>query len=355
MKTFYCQVCGQMIFFDNAQCLRCGSQLGYLPDQFILSALESCDESRWRSPDGSLYRKCANTSTWQVCNWMIPAASSDQFCVSCSLNETIPDLSQPENLDSWRKLEQGKRRLVYNLQRLGLPVISKKVDPVGGLAFEFLKELDAASEEERVRTGHINGTITVNIVEADDLQRELTRLNLNEAYRSILGHFRHESGHYYWWRFVNNSTLLEPFRALFGDERTDYKKSISAYYTKGPSPNWQSAYVSAYASSHPWEDWAECWSHYLTIIDALETAQAHGVVLARDHSRHLFTPTDSYRSESFDEMLEEWLPLTYAINSINRSAGQNDLYPFVLPGPAVNKLRFVHRVVKQGRSESSPA
>lgn len=350
MKSFRCQNCSQIIFFENAQCLRCGSALGYLPATFTLSALTATGEGCWRAVDGGLYTRCKNGIDWQNCNWMVPFDSQTDYCVSCDLNETIPNLSSPVNLEYWRTLEQGKRRLVYGLMRFGLPLPNKKYVGTGGLAFEFLKEAERPrSENDRVMTGHANGKITVNIAEADDLERERIRLNLNEVYRSVLGHFRHESGHFYWWYLVQNSPRHARFQHLFGDERVNYEQAIRSYYANGPAPNWENNYVSAYSSSHPWEDWAESWAHYLTIVDALETAQGFGVEVTLDHTQNLFPTTDSYRAYTFDEMLQQWLPLTYAVNSINRSAGQSDLYPFVLPGPAIDKLRFVHDVIRSAR------
>lgn len=348
MKSFNCQVCGQLIFFENAQCLRCLNTLGYVPDQFSLCVLEAAGDNVWRVPNGNLYRQCRNTIDWQMCNWMVPITSDTDYCLSCDLNETIPDLSIPANRHYWRKLEEGKRRLVYSLTRLGLPVVSKRLNESNGLSFEFLREPEAPEfEDDRVFTGHHNGRITVNVVEADDAERERIRQNLDEVYRSILGHFRHESGHYYWWQLVQESDWLPKFRNLFGDETSDYDQAVGHYYKNGPAQGWQNTFISAYASSHPWEDWAESWAHYLTIVDALETAREFGVVVSRDGSRHLFAAPDSYRATTFDEMLDEWLPLTYAVNSINRSGGLNDLYPFVLPGPAIEKLRFVHNLIKQ--------
>lgn len=283
---------------------------------------------------------------------MIPLAHNSGFCLACDLNQMIPDLSDPDNMDYWYKLEQGKRRLIYSLTRLGLPVVSKSQDPDNGLAFKFLKEADQRIRDEsdaRVITGHRDGVITVNVNEADDLERERTRLNLNEAYRSVLGHFRHESGHYYWQRLVKNTASINRFRALFGDETADYQASINAYYQCEPGPDWAHFYVSAYASAHPWEDWAECWAHYLTIVDGLETANNFGVVVGYDQPNARVTPLNSYAATDFREMLEHWLPLTVAINSINRSAGQKDLYPFVLSEPVIEKLEFVHQVIKARR------
>lgn len=343
MKSFRCQACSQLIFFENGQCLRCRSLLGYLPNSFTMTALEPVEEGAYRAlADNNQYQFCKNGRDWNNCNWLIPAGSTSPFCLSCQLTETIPDLGKSDNRAYWRTLEQGKRRLIYSLLRLGLPVRSKK-QGTDGLAFQFLRPDPSARDS--VRTGHKNGMITVDVREADDVERERTRMHLNEVYRTVLGHFRHESGHYYWWQLIQDKAPLERFRELFGDERQDYKKSINNYYSSGPAANWQNEFVSAYASSHPWEDFAESWAHYLTIVDALETALEFGVEVTLDHTQPLFPRIDSYRARTFDEMLDQWLPLTFAMNSINRSGGQPDLYPFILPGPAIEKLRFVHGIM----------
>lgn len=353
MKSFRCQSCGQAIFFENDQCLRCKSKLGYLPYAFDMTSLEPLSEGGYRAvADNATYSFCKNGVDWNNCNWLVPADAESRFCLSCQLNETIPDLGRDDNYMYWVTLEQGKRRLVYSLMRLGLPVFSKKEHP-DGLAFEFLR--DHPGKQDGVKTGHKNGLVTVDVTEADDLERERTRLHLNEVYRSVLGHFRHESGHYYWWQLVQDKPPHTRFRELFGDETADYQECLTKYYTHGPRADWQRTHVSAYASSHPWEDWAESWSHYLTIVDALETAQEFGVEVTPDHTRPLFASTDSYRARTFDDMLQQWLPLTYAVNSINRSGGLGDLYPFILPGPAVNKLRFIHDLISAQRASMPPA
>lgn len=355
MKSFQCQTCGQFVYFENTRCLRCLSALGYLPTFHAVCAFEPDGAGRWRAllpgAEGTSYRLCRNGIDWQACNWMVPADGDSEYCLACRLNLTVPDLSSPLNVNYWRKLERGKRRLIYSLTRLGLPVVSKADDREKGMAFEFLSADDPLLDEHdgRVMTGHKNGVITVNIAEADDLHRERIRLDLNEVYRSVLGHFRHESGHYYWLKLIEGGNLLAPFRTLFGDETADYLASIDGYYQSGPPRGWADAYVSAYASCHPWEDWAECWAHYLTIVDGLETANSYGVQISANRVGALFPPVDGYRAGSFAEMLEQWLPLTYAVNSINRSAGQNELYPFILSTPVIAKLEFIHDVIESAR------
>jgi hypothetical protein len=91
----------------------------------------------------------------------------------------------------------------------------------------------------------------------------------------LLGHFRHEVGHYFWDRLVaTDPHQLEEFRVLFGDDRQDYGEALKRHYDEGAPANWQDTYISMYATMHPWEDFAETWAHYLHIVDTLETAGA---------------------------------------------------------------------------------
>lgn len=298
---------------------------------------------------------CLNYSQEQVCNWMLPTEDSATFCLACRLNQTIPDLSHPENRLRWQRLEVAKRRLVYSLLALALPLLDKREDPERGLAFAFLADPDRDFQENNaVMTGHVQGLITINIAEADDAVRECRRLDMNERYRTLLGHLRHESGHYYWERLVRPSDLIEPFRGLFGDERADYDQALQAHHRDGPPADWQMRFVSAYASVHPWEDWAESWAHYLHIVDTLETARQFSLrVVTPAGGASVATPggVTGYRPPSLEAMIASWLPLTYAINSINRSMGHPDMYPFVLSPLALEKLRFVHQTVSSAAHE----
>jgi hypothetical protein len=245
---------------------------------------------------------------------------------------------------------------VYSLLCLSLPLRDKGEDPDKGLAFAFLGDPNPRFEETRqVITGHAGGLITLNIAEADDAIREKMRLAMNEPYRTLLGHFRHESGHYYWERLVAHGDGLGPFRELFGDEREDYDRALKRHYEQGVPPNWPQRFISAYASAHPWEDWAETWAHYLHMVDTLETAREFGVhVSPRPPNRQTVDPRITLvgcRPASFDEALENWMPLTCVINSLNRSMGQPDMYPFVLSIPVIEKLKFVHAVIRrEGRA-----
>ncbi|WP_186120696.1 zinc-binding metallopeptidase family protein [Burkholderia gladioli] len=355
MKTFHCGNCGQLVFFENVRCERCEAPLGYLPEVGEVGAFEiDASSGQWRSlhPSvaGQLYRPCHNYSVENVCNWMVPADSPASYCESCSLTETIPDLSNPDNRPLWYRTEAAKRRLVYTLTMLGLPVESRLLAPERGMSFAF----KAATESEPVMTGHANGLITLNLAEADDAERERVRAAMHEPYRTLVGHFRHEIGHYYFDRLIVGSAWQEAFRERFGDERADYQAALDAHYQNGAPAGWEDSYISEYASMHPWEDWAETWAHYLHMVDTLDTANACGLVLDPDDDSlpHLDDQT-SVDEASFGNLMRRWFPLTYALNSLNRSMGVADAYPFALSPAVVAKLRFVHRVISATR-EAAP-
>jgi hypothetical protein len=354
MQLFECQKCGQLLFFENTQCERCGHALGYLPDGAVLSALTDEGGDRWRplARPERVYRFCVNAAH-AACNWLVPADGPDTFCPACRHNRTIPNLGPPEHLLRWQRLEAAKHRLIYGLLRLGLPLVSKWEHPDSGLAFDFLADSGTPFQEtSQVVTGHAQGLITINIAEADDAERERARQDMAEPYRTLLGHFRHEIGHYYWERLVRDGPWLEGFRTMFGDERQDYGACLDRHHTEGPPPDWQERFVSGYGSAHPWEDFAETWSHYLHIVDTLETAAAFGLRIepkaGRDPALATEIDFDSYRQSDFDALLKAWLPLTYAVNSLNQSMGQPDLYPFVLAPTVMGKLRLVHGLIHPG-------
>lgn len=358
MKLFHCQNCGQVLFFENAICGNCGATLGYLPDLFDLSALQGTTDAgplpALGDPQGRLWRACANRASG-TCNWMLPADDPHDLCPACRLNRTIPDLSQAENVELWGLLEQAKRRLVYGLNRLGLPAPDRHSDPQKGLAFDFL-DRDAPNPhgDAPILTGHADGIITIVLSEADDAAREAHRQDMGEAYRTLLGHFRHEVGHYYWDRLVRDGGHLEDFRSLFGDERQDYATALDRHYKEGPPPDWQNRFVSAYASAHPWEDFAESWAHYLHIVDTLETARNFRIRAAVPQQDSTATEArldmDPYGNAPCDAILAAWYPLTIAVNELNRSMGQPDLYPFILAPQAAEKLRFIHEVIAASKS-----
>ena len=345
MRLFECQNCGQPLYFENTRCESCGLRLGYLPKQQTVTALEEGEDETnglRAMEDRGRYRYCANAQH-EVCNWLVPADSPDQFCAACRHNRTIPDLSVADNLFNWRKLEVAKHRLFYTLLKLALPVTTRSEDPEGGLAFDFLAV--PAPGEAAVLTGHAHGLITISLAEADDSERERQRREMGEPYRTLLGHFRHEVAHYYWDHLVKDRPSLEEFRRLFGDERQDYGEALRRHYAEGPPANWSEQFVTAYASVHPWEDFAETWAHYFHMVDTLETANAFGLRVWPKVSKgaDLSTAVDfDPHTATMDRIIDSWLPLTFAVNSINRSMGIADLYPFVLAPAVIIKLSFIH-------------
>ncbi len=350
MKLFQCQNCGQPLYFENTRCERCGLALGYLPERETITALEPERGSRnpnhnvWRAlADGNTYRYCANAA-YDVCNWLIPEARADDYCAACRHNRMIPDLSFADNLGKWRALEVAKHRLFYTLFQLRLPVETQAENPAG-LAFEFLA--DVAPSSSSVLTGHADGVITISLAEADDSERERRRHQMSEQYRTLLGHFRHEIGHYYWDRLIADTPQLEEFRRIFGDERRDYAAALQNYYANGAPPDWSEHFISAYASAHPWEDFAETWAHYFHMIDTLEAAHYAGLAVSPKLPQSPGAVFDFHpRETSMKRLVEAWLALTFAVNSINRSMGQHDLYPFVLGPLAVAKLAFVQERIR---------
>jgi hypothetical protein len=358
-RTYECR-CGRTVFFRNSLCLACHAPLGYEPESGELYPLSpATNAGTWRldasdGSDGELaYRRCHNFDLAPGCNWLVPESDDTPYCRACRLNRTIPDQSDPDNQRYWRAIENAKRRMVAELISLGLPVRSHAEDPEHGLTFDLLR---SPPEGPRVMTGHVGGLITLNVEEADDVKREAMRHGLHEPYRTLLGHFRHEMGHYYWDLLVSGTRWHEPFRELFGDERADYAAAIEANYRIGPPVDWPQRYISAYASSHPWEDWAETWAHYLHVHDSLDTAMGFGFL-----GEHLSTEIEGYtEADLYDpsdpdrervlRLFNTWLGLTAALNEMARSMGQPDLYPFVTSRSVVRKLHFIHLVARGARS-----
>lgn len=314
MKRLLC-ACGRAVYFDNHSCGNCGRQLAFDPATLKMTA---------EAEIGDGLRYCSNRNSAIRCNWL--ASPKAGKCLSCATSQTIPTLSKRENHARWRKLEQAKRRLIYDLLRLGLPV-----DP-SRLRFVFKEDRRTNPDvrDDHVSIGHADGVITINAAEADEVYREQMRQQMNEPYRTLLGHFRHESGHYYF-NVVIDDELRNEARRLFGDESASYDEALQAYYQAGPEPGWEAHFISGYASSHPAEDWAECWAHYLHICAVLEAADTTG----------LRTDTDVQNWPT------EFIDLVIAINEILRSLGLPDAYPFVITAAIAEKIEFVHKAVSR--------
>lgn len=356
-RVYRCQ-CDRPAYFRNSICLGCQTPLGYEPIAAQLFALQPGPQvGTWQAygqdPSGPAWNRCGNFDSPIGCNWLTPATDTDPLCVSCRLNRTIPILDSAENALWWRKIENAKRALVAQLLRLELPLRSKVSEDIEhGVMFDFLR---SSGPEQHVLTGHANGLITLNIEEADDSLRERLRLQMHEPYRTLLGHFRHEIGHYYWDRLVMNTPWLDKFRELFGDERQDYGEALKRNYEQGPPANWADSHISSYASVHPWEDWAETWAHYLHVVDSLDTALGFGLHGQEvEASVEPFSIDDLYDPAAPDAqrvvlLVNSWVQLTTVLNEMARSMGQHDFYPFVMSRPVLRKMHFIQMVVKSSR------
>src|SRR5438477_3930873 len=101
MKLFSC-VCEQVVFFESVACIRCGRTLAFVPDRGAVVAMETdgtSTEPVWRiagdDPGARGYRPCRNAREYGVCNWAVPVTEDEDYCRSCRLNRTIPDLGAP--------------------------------------------------------------------------------------------------------------------------------------------------------------------------------------------------------------------------------------------------------------------
>ncbi|OBK78210.1 putative zinc-binding metallopeptidase [Mycobacterium sp. 1274761.0] len=338
MRDFICPKCGQHLAFENSLCLSCNSPLGFSLDDMALLVIASGEESSQPGfVDADKYELCANLHLAE-CNWLVEKAPVRKLCASCALTRTRPRDSETKALAAFAGAERAKRRLIAELSELKLPIIGRNEDPDLGLAFDLL-----SSEKEKVFTGHDNGVITLDLAEGDDVHREQLRISMDEPYRTLLGHFRHEIGHYYYFRLVDPvPEYKQTFTQLFGDPDADYQASLDRHYSEGAPTDWQETYVSSYATMHAAEDWAETFAHYLHIRDTLDTAAAFSFApAAATFERKVLGPS------GFDQIIEMWLPLSWALNMINRSMGKEDLYPFVLPPAVLDKMRFIHTVIEE--------
>jgi hypothetical protein len=353
MRLFKCQACGQAIYFEDRFCGSCSHALGYLPITGELAAVEvEGDHLVALNRRRPAVRYCENIG-FDACNWLIAADSPAKFCLACRHNHTIPDLSIAENLIRWQRMEIAKHRLFYTLIALKLPLKNLDDDPEHGLAFDFLIE---TPEQSLILTGHDTGLITINLNEADDAYREQLRHSMGEPYRTLLGHFRHEVGHYFWDLLVRDAGKLEECRAVFGDERRDYAEALEHHYAQGAPADWQIDYISAYATAHPWEDFAETWAHYLHMVDTLETASSFGLRIRpamKNKSMRADIDFDPHHA-AVATMIQAWLPLTFALNNLNRSMGHADLYPFILSEAVIKKMQFIHAIIHASQIERKP-
>ena len=354
MKNFHCGRCGGQIFFDSVTCVRCGAMLGYLPLECTMAGFEPAAEgNHWQRVGGEaagrLYKQCANYGQHGVCNCVLDAEDQEELCPCCRLTAIIPSLVSEQNLAYWHSLEAAKRWLLYSLQSMRLDPFRAQADGSPEMRFQFMESGLADGE---ITTGHYDGLITINLAEADPVERERHKEDMGEPYRTLLGHFRHESGHFYFQKLIAESNWLEGFRECFGDERADYGASLERYYAEKRFNLKDDSFVTTYAGSHPWEDWAETWAHYLHVVDTMETAYACGLGLKPRHAEEptLSPSPNTLLSGAFGRIGGDWLALSYVLNNLNRSMGLPDAYPFTLSETVLEKLAFVHRVVLAQRA-----
>jgi hypothetical protein len=350
LRAFACGTCRSLVFFENSVCITCRSPLGFHRPTAQLVVLHSEPVGlRFTDAEGRTYRPCGNLKI-AACNWLADVTAVDGLCECCQLTRTRPPDGDVPGLAAFARAEAAKRRLVFQLDFLNLPTTPRQRDPNHGLAFDLL-----SSRRVAITTGHDSGVITIDLAEGDDVHRETLRVRLAEPYRTLLGHLRHEIGHWYWDVLIDDTPFYDRFHDLFGDERVDYAAALATHYEKSANDDWVQTYVSQYASAHPWEDWAETFAHYLHIRDTLQTTAAWGVsVSGPDLDLSVawdaqLTAQPREEADEFGELIRTWLPLTYALNAENRSMGKDDLYPFVLAPAVVEKLRFVHVVVSTQR------
>ena len=369
MRIWNCR-CRNRIYFDNSTCLACGSELGFCPACRSIVALDPLGDGTYRCNRAvcqARLTKCYNYFHFDVCNRCIALDDSgntvtgENLCDCCRFNDTIPDLSMPGNLSKWYRLEAAKRRLFYELDLLGLPYgnASDGIEPA--LAFDFKADLlpeagqsnrrgdwRKSSEAEKVYTGHASGRITINLREADDVEREAARVKMGEAQRSLIGHFRHEIGHFYWDVLVKDRPRQEAESiAIFGDHNhPTYAEALKTYYQTGAPADWPQHSISAYATMHPWEDFAETWATYLDMISMLDTAS---------HQRALIATTSvplNLLESPIEDLIDRYRQLGLALNEFNRAQGLLDAVPELFVPPVIKKLGFIHQIVAVGRTEN---
>ncbi|MET0734308.1 MAG: putative zinc-binding metallopeptidase [Microbacterium sp.] len=333
-----CPACRHFVYLDTLECPNCEAQLGFhIPTrQFhgIFNGRVVVDGITWYT--------CSNR-TWG-CNWLVWEDAPAGRCFSCRLTRKRPDSSDTVALEKLAKVEESKRRLIIQVGELGLPIVPWDVR-AGGLGFDLLSSL---AEGRPVRIGHANGIITIDLAESLDDRREALRVRLGEPYRTILGHLRHEVGHYYQRVLLTDDESWARCRELFGDERVSYQDAIKRHYAFGAPADWHAGFISEYATMHPWEDFAETFAHYLHITGTLQTAAAIGIHLDAAVTNLRDTdvvPRESYEGQPIQQLLSDWEWLSQAFNRINRSMGFGDLYPFILVGPVKHKLAFIHEIV----------
>ncbi|SFC34661.1 zinc-binding metallopeptidase family protein [Tropicimonas isoalkanivorans] len=318
MRLYACPVCDARLYFHNSLCGACGANVSYndSEDAFVTGV-------------GS----CANVNEIG-CNWVGDAAS-DNLCHSCQMTDVIPDLAVVPNRELWADGEAAKRWVLANLARWGW----FGSEDEGSLpSFEFKSEQTSVGSEH-VTMGHASGVITLNVAEADDAIRVRNREMLDEDYRTMLGHLRHELAHFLHDRLsAEEPDFPQAFRELFGDERADYGEALERHYSDGPPQGWEMSFITPYASAHPHEDWAETVAHLMHLTDIVDTAESVDLSWHTTSER----PGDAYATTKSVPLIRSAVDLGLALNQVNRAMGLSDLYPFVLNDAVRTKLAFAH-------------
>lgn len=338
MRRFYCH-CGNEVRFHDHFCKNCGRDLAYDPQIGTIWSGELRQNTQFiaHGTDGRTRLKfqiCEHRHSDVGCNWLLAPEDTHCQCIACRTTRMIPDQSSETNANRWFRLERAKRQLFQTLIDLGL-IQADHPEHFSDLRFDFLedKRSNPNIDLEHLLTGHCDGLITLNAAEADEGFLHTMKEQMQELYRTLLGHFRHEIGHYFWLKFFDSESLKQQFRAVFGDERQDYAQALETYYQKNQQNHWRSRFITPYASSHPHEDWAETWAHYLHIVDTLQTAQSFGL--------SLYDP----QTHNFDNWFQEWHRVTQVMNALNRSMGLAEPYPFRVSEVVQGKLRFIDEVI----------
>ena len=357
MRDFTCANCGNTTYFQNRNCIKCGARLGFVARTQTLEALVPQEGEDWTIANdaGVRYRFCANAAA-DVCNWLVEGSSGEAFCRACRHNRLVPSAALPHTLAHWRAIAAAQRHLFYSFLKWDLPAPTRAENPCGGLVFDFMedKRLPDGSIEKPM-TGHDEGVITIRAAEAEDAERETLRVLMHEPYRTVLGHFRHETGHFIWNQMIRDGGLIAECREVFGDDSIDYAAALDAHYKAGPARDWQERFISEYASCHPWEDFAETFAHCLHIVDTLEMARSHQIRLSVCGQPPTEIAVDPYSEDDFETLAEQWVPLSITLNSLHHSMGERPLYPFILTPAVRKKLGFVHKVItRQLEGTSAP-
>ena len=270
--------------------------------------------------DAGQFRLCANLHVAR-CNWLVPAGDPQRALPVVLADPDPAGRRRPARSPAFAEAEAAKRRLVVELIELEPADQRPDADPERGLTFDLL-----SSGSEQVITGHDDGVITLDLAEGDDVHREQLRISMDEPYRTLLGHFRHEIGHYFFFVLAETGPARAEFESLFGDPDLDYQDGarpallagragrVGSRTTCPPTP------PCIPPRTGPRPSRTTCTSATRSTPQRLSASP-----------RPAPPRPPAGRDAGFDRMIELWLPLAWSLNMINRSMGHQDLYPFVLP------------------------